>query len=142
MRPIFFFLFGISFLYAENQTAEPGKNPFLNPSMLKNFPSTSNTSKAEGNKEPDMNMGEKAKSYISIDAKKRAEDYLKAYELLRKDKPSSRIFFKLTNGSSISNIADVQIVENGTLILFKTTTTQGFKYEIVPVEEISSLGHL
>ena len=83
-----------------------------------------------------------AKSVIVVDAKKRSEDYQKAYELLRKDKPPSRIFFKLSSGATISNIADLVVIENGTLILFKSTSSQGFKYEVVPVEEIATLGHL
>ena len=83
-----------------------------------------------------------ARSIISIDAKKRADDYLKAYLLIRKSNPSSRIFFKLANGTTLTNIADVTVLENGTLILFKTTTTQGLKNDVIPVEEIISLGHL
>ncbi len=82
------------------------------------------------------------KSMITIDAKTRAEDYQKAYLLIRKDKPSSRIFFKLADGTILSNIVDITVLENGTLLLFKTTTTQGLKYNVIPVEEIIALGHL
>lgn len=82
------------------------------------------------------------RSIITIEAKKRADDYLKAYLLIRQSNPSSRIFFKLANGTTLINIADVAVLENGTLMLFKTTTTQGLKNDVIPVEEIISLGHL
>ena len=83
-----------------------------------------------------------SRSIITIEVKKRAEDYLKAYQLIRQNNPSSRIFFKLANGTTMTNIADVTVLENGTLMLFKTTTTQGLKNDVIPVEEIVALGHL
>ncbi len=83
-----------------------------------------------------------SRSIMTIEAKKRAEDYLKAYQLIRQNNPSSRIFFKLANGTTLTNIADVTVLENGTLMLFKTTTTQGLKNDVIPVEEIIALGHL
>ena len=81
-------------------------------------------------------------SVFVIDPKKRADDLKKCFETLKKDKPSSRIFFKLKDGSTIANILDITPLENGTMIIFKTSSTQGTKFIIAPIEDIDKIGHL
>ena len=83
-----------------------------------------------------------SKGYLLIDVKQRAEDFVKALEILKKDKPSSRIFFKLEDGTTISNIMEIKPLSNGTLLLFKISTIQGIKTLVIMTENISELGHL
>ena len=82
------------------------------------------------------------RSIMIIEPKARAEDFIKSFEMLKKDKPSSRIYYKLFNNQTINNIIDINMLDNGTLILFKIATTQGTKFLIVPTEDIESIGHL
>lgn len=81
-------------------------------------------------------------SFMMIDAKSRAQDFLKAYDLLKREKASARVFFKLTNGSIITNIVDISLFEGNTLFLFKVSSLQGVKYAVVPIEELQEIGSL
>ncbi|MFA5249987.1 MAG: hypothetical protein WC371_01070 [Parachlamydiales bacterium] len=146
--PFLIFLFASQFflpaapaaLPAEEKALKTPFSTFTSPSVKSSASSELAASASSLSSLPALES--KTKSVLAIDAKKRAEDYLKAYELMRKEKPSSKIFFKLANGSSLQNIVDLVVLENGTLILFKTTTSQGLRYEIVPIEEIVLLSHL
>ena len=82
------------------------------------------------------------RSIMIIDPKARGEDFVKAFDLLKRDKPSSRIFYRLFNGQTIANIIELSLIDNGTLVLFKVTTTQGLKYLVVSTEDIQEIGHL
>ena len=82
------------------------------------------------------------KSIMILNPKERAEDYVKAFEMLKKNKPSSKIYFRLSSNKIINNIIDMNMLENGSLILFKTSSTKGTNFLIVPTEEIESVGHL
>ena len=81
------------------------------------------------------------RSIIVIQPQDRAEDYIKAFETLKKDKPSTKIYFQLLSKKTISNILDITMLDKGTLLLFKTATTQGSKITIVPIEDIEEIGH-
>lgn len=82
------------------------------------------------------------RSVMIVQPKDKASDFIKAFELLKKEKPSSKIYYKLYSNRTINNIIDVSMLENGTLILFKIATSQGTKLIIVPVEEIEEIGHI
>jgi hypothetical protein len=78
---------------------------------------------------------------VCIDPKARAMDFQQAFELLRKEKTANKVQFVLDNGKTISNIVDIVILSNGSMILFKINSQQGIKYEVVPVENIESISH-
>lgn len=78
---------------------------------------------------------------IFIDPKARALDFQQAFDLLRKEKTANKVQFILDNGKTISNIIDMVILSNGSLILFKFSSQQGIKYQVVPVESIESISH-
>ncbi len=80
-------------------------------------------------------------SYIPIDLKERASDYKEAFEALKKEKTSAKVFFQLANGTTITNIIDMSLTGNGHLILFKYNTQQGIKNQVVPVEQIVQLSY-
>lgn len=84
---------------------------------------------------------EAMKSYMSIEPKARALDYSQAFDMLRKEKATGRVFFKTKNGDIISNIIDLTLMNNGTLIFFRYNTSQGIKHQVVNIEEIVSLSH-
>lgn len=78
-------------------------------------------------------------SYMIIEPQARALDYQQAFEQLRKEKTSGKVYFQLTNGNTICNIIDMTLMPNSTMILFRFNTTQGIKLQTVKVEEIVSL---
>jgi hypothetical protein len=80
-------------------------------------------------------------SYMLIDPQARASDYLTAFEQLRKEKSTGKVYFLLVNGSMISNIIDMNLMPNSTMILFRFNSTQGIKLQTVKVEEIASLNY-
>lgn len=80
-------------------------------------------------------------AYMMIDPKMRAEDYREAFEALRKEKTTGKVFFQLNNGSIISNIIDMTLMPNSTLILFRFNSTQGIRFQLVKVEEIASISY-
>ena len=86
-------------------------------------------------------MKEPQKSYMQIDPLARASDLITAFKLLSKEKPASKVFFQLTSGKLITNILEVNVLKNGTLIMLKISTNQGIKYEVIPTENIETVGH-
>jgi hypothetical protein len=80
-------------------------------------------------------------SYMRIEPHARALDYQQAFEQLRKEKTSGKVYFQLTNGTMISNIIDMALMPNSTLILFRFNSSQGIKFQTVKVEEIASLNY-
>lgn len=81
-------------------------------------------------------------SYMPIALKERASDYKEAFEALKKEKTSAKVFFQLSDGSTISNIIDMSLTGNGHLVLFKFNTQQGIKSQVVPVEQIVQLSYM
>jgi hypothetical protein len=90
-------------------------------------------------KTPDQNVPSNCQ--MSIDPKARAQDYLQAFDVLRKDKTPNKIVFELTDGTSLTNVIDMTLMGNGNLILFRINTPQGIKTQVVGVEQIKSLSH-
>jgi len=81
------------------------------------------------------------KGIITISPQARSQDFVKAFDLLKRDKPSSRIFYRLANGQTLTNIVEVSALESGTLLLFKISTTQGLKYVVIAIEDVLEIGH-
>lgn len=82
-----------------------------------------------------------SKSTLLIDAKARASDYIQAFEMLRKDKPTLKIVISMASGLAIGNVTEIASTVNGTLLLIKSASTAGNKYQIVPIEEIKELAY-
>jgi hypothetical protein len=78
-------------------------------------------------------------SYMMIDPKLRALDYQQAFEQLRKQKTTAKVYFQLANGDMISNIIDMSLMPNSTLILFRSNSQQGIQLQLVKIEEIAGL---
>lgn len=94
------------------------------------------------NEMPPLPACQSTQNYMMIDPKARALDYIQAFEMLRKEKTSSKVFFETVNGSTISNIIDILPMGNGTLLYIKYNTQQGIKFQVISVEEIKQLGYL
>ncbi len=82
------------------------------------------------------------KSSLMIDPTMRALDYQQAYETLRKEKPSNKVCISLLNGSSLSNIIEMQKMANSTLFLIRYNSPQGIKIQAVELESIIGIGYL
>ena len=81
------------------------------------------------------------KSLLMIDPKARAQDYVQAFDLLRKDKPTQKIMIILFNGMILTSVGEITASVNGTLLLIKYNSTSGNKYQVVPVEEIAEIAY-
>jgi hypothetical protein len=80
------------------------------------------------------------KSVLFIEPKGRANDYVQAFELLRKDKPSTKISLRTMGGTSL-NISELTSSSNGTLLFAKVPSNSGSRYLIVPIEEILEISY-
>ncbi|NGX50164.1 MAG: hypothetical protein K1060chlam2_00005 [Chlamydiae bacterium] len=72
----------------------------------------------------------------------RAKDIHSAFQYLRTMSPATKIGVKLTDGSIISEILDINVMPGGTMIIFKINTMKGEKYRVVKIEQIDSLTHV
>ena len=79
------------------------------------------------------------RSTIVIEAKGRAEDIVKAYDLLKREKPTLRISAHTYSGAILSNVVEITAMPNGTLLLFRVSSTQGIKNVFVPVDDVIDL---
>ena len=72
----------------------------------------------------------------------RAADLLEAYLFLKQHNIASSILVIMKDKSTLTNILDIQIMKNGTLLIFKVNTLQGEKYMLVKTEDVDSLSVL
>ena len=79
------------------------------------------------------------RSTILIEAKGRSDDIVKAYDLLKKEKPTLRISAHTYSGAPLSNIIEIIAMPNGTLLLFRISSTQGVKNVFVSVDDVIDL---
>ena len=75
-----------------------------------------------------------------IDPEMRAKDFQSAFDYLKNSNTAAKIFVKLKSGHSISEIISMEVMPQGTLIIFQTNTTQGVKYDVINIENIESIG--
>ena len=69
----------------------------------------------------------------------RAQDIQAAIQFLRQHIPTSKPNIKLTDGSLITNIMDVDVMPGGTILIFKITSLKGLQYKVVNIEKVQSL---
>jgi hypothetical protein len=135
-----FLFFSILAFPLYSQTAQPAKkNNTSAPVTIeqnKAAPEETASSKAAA---AAKRMGGAERSFMMIDAATRAADYKAAFDMLKKDKITNKISFHLTTGEVLSNINDITLAENSSLLIIKFHTVQGNKYQVVPVENIASL---
>ena len=80
------------------------------------------------------------KSVLFIDPKNRANDYMQAFELLHKDKPTLKINLRTKGGMTIQ-VNEMTASSSGTLIFAKVPANSGSKYLIIPIEEIAEVSY-
>jgi hypothetical protein len=80
------------------------------------------------------------KSVMIIDPKARANDYVQAFDFLRKDKPTLKIMIRTTQAMFIG-VTDVTASSSGTLLMVKTLSNQGLKTQFVPIEQIMEINY-
>jgi hypothetical protein len=83
-----------------------------------------------------------AQSYFSIPLKERALDLQQAFDLLKREKTTGKVYFQLVDQTVISNIIEMTLLANSSMILFRyNTNTQGIKIQVVKVEDIEGLSY-
>lgn len=91
---------------------------------------------------PPMVKGSSTASYMLIPLKDRAADLQQAFDLLKKEKTTGKVYFQLSDGTAISNIIDFTLLPNSSLILFRfNTNNQGIKLQVVKIEDIASVSY-
>lgn len=81
-------------------------------------------------------------TYMSIPMKERALDLQAAFDALKREKTAGKVYFQLSDNSSISNVIDMTLLPNNSLILFRyNTNTQGIKLQVVKIEDIVGLSY-
>ncbi len=80
-------------------------------------------------------------SYMMLLPAARAADFQQAFETLRKEKTAAKVYFQLFDGSMITNIIDMTLMSNSTMILFRYNSPQGIGFQLVKVEEIQTIGY-
>jgi len=80
-----------------------------------------------------------SRSLMMINPKERAADYASAFEALRQEKSSARVFFRLADDTKITNVIDMKLMPNSTLVLFRFTTAQGVRFHVTEIEDIVSI---
>jgi len=83
-----------------------------------------------------------AQLQFTIEPKARAQDYLQAFSFLRQEKTAGKVAFLLKDGSSISNIIDIHLMDQGSLLISRYNSAQGIKFRVVCLEEILRVEHL
>jgi len=78
-------------------------------------------------------------TYMMIAPASRALDFQQAFEQMRAEKSTGKVYFELADGTIISNIIDMHVMQNSTLILFRFNSNQGIRYQVVKVEDIRDL---
>jgi hypothetical protein len=78
-------------------------------------------------------------TYMVISPSSRALDFQQAFEQMRKEKSTGKVYFELADGSVIANIIEMTMMANSTLILFRFNSSQGIRFQVVKVEDIINL---
>ncbi len=82
------------------------------------------------------------RSFIQLTAKERSSDYIEAFNMLKREKGTDKVFFHLIDGSSISGIVEVSPTSQNTLLFLRYNSPQGVQVRVVPLETIVGLGTL
>lgn len=77
---------------------------------------------------------------LNLNPKERASDYVQAFNMLRKEKPTLKISIRTSN-DTLSNVTDLSTTHNGTLFFVKLLTAQGNKIQILPIEELVEISY-
>jgi hypothetical protein len=78
-------------------------------------------------------------SIMTIPPSARALDFQQAFETMRKEKSTGKVYFQLIDGTTIANIIDMTLMSNSTLILFRFNSPQGIRFQVVKVEDIDNI---
>jgi hypothetical protein len=81
------------------------------------------------------------KAIFPIDHTRRTSDFVQAYDLLRKDKPTLKITLRTSSGAVFANVTELTAASGGTLLFVKNLSQQGSKYTILPVEEVAEINY-
>jgi len=82
-----------------------------------------------------------SRSVMMITPKERATDYEKAFQMLRQEKSSGKVFFTLASGEKVANVIDLKLMPSSTVVVFRMTTAQGTKLRVVDIEDIIGIQH-
>jgi hypothetical protein len=95
----------------------------------------------DGSFPPQQMQQTSTQSYMMLAPAARAADFQQAFEILKKEKTAGKVYIQLADGSRISNVIDMNLMSNSTLVLFRYNSPQGILLQLVRVEEIQTIGY-
>jgi hypothetical protein len=113
--------------------------PFLLAAINLTAPEHEPTTPAKTASSARIAISTQGRSTILIEAKARSDDLTKAYEALKREKPTLRISAHTVDGKGLANIMDITPMPNGTLLLLRLSTAQGTTYQLISIDEILDL---
>jgi|GEM_PF-2533685 len=87
----------------------------------------------------DDNKSKGISEVMIISPELRAKDLQAAIKFLNLHVPTSKPNIKLSDGSKITSIMDVEVMPGGTILIFKIASLKGLQYKVVNIEEVQSL---
>lgn len=69
----------------------------------------------------------------------RGKDLQQAYNFLRKESAATPVSVTLKDGTKLDEIMGMDVMTEGTIVIFKLNTTRGVKYRIENIENVVSL---
>ncbi|MGE0198950.1 MAG: hypothetical protein AB7N99_01780 [Simkaniaceae bacterium] len=136
-KPILLTLLGFSSLTMAEQ--EPIYSVSSSPFFQNQTPSTSKESASEKAAAAKDGQMKGVSEIMIITPESRAKDLLSAFQYLKKMSAASKIGVKLTSGSTITDIIDMDVMPAGTMIIFKINSIKGQQFRIVKIEDIDTL---
>ena len=94
---------------------------------------------AQSQEETHTTKSNKASEVMVITPAARGKDLQQAYNFLRKESAATSISVTLKDGITLSNIMGMDVMTEGTIVIFKLNTTRGVKYQIENIENVVSL---
>lgn len=80
------------------------------------------------------------RSVLIVEPKARAADFVEAFHLLRKEKPTQKLMV-MTKQEQLMNVTDLSVSEKGTLLFVKTLSNQGSRLQVIPIENLVEISY-
>lgn len=101
--------------------------------------SSNKLSKAEKGAAAKKSSSKESNEMMIISPEGRAQDIKAAIEFLKKRSPTAKPSIKMSNGSIISGILDVDVMPGGTVLIFQLASLKGIQYQVENIENINSI---
>jgi hypothetical protein len=135
-----FFVFPLKVVAASNMGMSVKEETAPYNQMLQKMETKAENTQLKKAQAAALGASSKDTSVVIVDPVTRAADFKEAYTFLTQYKAGAPIYFELQNGEKLYNVIEISVMKGGSLMIFKTNSTQGQKFKVVKTEDIVSLG--